>query len=450
MEHVGADQLFAVYNRRAPISQVGDPRRDERKRWVMLVTQAVEHEGAATLGGLLPALVAELPAVLDDVSRMLEGSWPGYADFLTRERSSVTAAGQDALRRIVDTACRTLRGLPPRERPEEPDDELAVFEEVGRAEWRAGTGLTTLLTAYGAAAAAGWRRMAATAVEHGVSADAMAQLAEAVFVLVDQLSAASARGYVQEQERSAAERERARGDLVELLLSDRSDERLVTATADRARWHLPATAALVVVDPDDQVAARALPRLPGAWLSVRRPGLVGAIVPDPGGPGQRARLTQALRGVEAVVGPTVALPRLPAVTRFTQVAARLQREGALTARPLFVDEHLDAIIVHNDSKLLEALAQRVLEPLATLPKDTQLRLEETLTSWLRHLGDQTAVAAELHIHRQTVRYRMGQLREAFDGRLDDPETRLQLLLVLGWRSPAAAPAGIPQQGRHRP
>ena len=35
------------------------------------------------------------------------------------------------------------------------------------------------------------------------------------------------------------------------------------------------------------------------------------------------------------------------------------------------------------------------------------------------------------MHAQTVRYRMGQLRELYGDRLDDPETVLALMVALG-------------------
>ena len=38
------------------------------------------------------------------------------------------------------------------------------------------------------------------------------------------------------------------------------------------------------------------------------------------------------------------------------------------------------------------------------------------------------------MHPQTVRYRMGQLRELFGDRLDDPQTVLELTLALGARA----------------
>jgi DNA-binding PucR family transcriptional regulator len=59
-------------------------------------------------------------------------------------------------------------------------------------------------------------------------------------------------------------------------------------------------------------------------------------------------------------------------------------------------------------------------------------LADTLTSWLRNLGDRQAVAQELNIHPQTVRYRLGVLHEVFGEALDDPRARAKLMLALAW------------------
>ena len=43
----------------------------------------------------------------------------------------------------------------------------------------------------------------------------------------------------------------------------------------------------------------------------------------------------------------------------------------------------------------------------------------------------TTIAAALFVHPQTVRYRMGQLRELYGDRLEDPATVLELTVALG-------------------
>jgi DNA-binding PucR family transcriptional regulator len=118
-------------------------------------------------------------------------------------------------------------------------------------------------------------------------------------------------------------------------------------------------------------------------------------------------------------------------------AARLRH--VLPDDPLFVDEHLDALVVHRDDLLLSALRRQYLAPLAGLPESTRDRLLETLKSWLMHMGNRKAVADELHVHIQTVRYRLAQLRELYGSALDDPGTRAALLLALAWGPAATEP-----------
>jgi DNA-binding PucR family transcriptional regulator len=109
---------------------------------------------------------------------------------------------------------------------------------------------------------------------------------------------------------------------------------------------------------------------------------------------------------------------------------------------VFIEDHLDAVIVHRDPGPLRALREQVLAPLSEVPLATRERLVETLASWLRQMGDRRAMAAELHIHPQTVRYRLGQLRELFGEALDDPRTRTRFTIAL---LSGAGPTFIPTE-----
>ena len=386
-----------------------------------------------SLVALVPALIERMPQLLDDVRGALDPDWPDYARFLAENRGEVGSAAELAVRRLVTLADAGGSAA---------DLEHELFEEIGRIQWRQGRDLTALLAAYQVGARVFWHSVSATAVELQVPPRTLAALAEAVFLFVDKLSSSSARGFVMEQSEAAATRERLRDELVGLLLSDRADADAVRAAARRAGWQVPETVAVVLANPENPTARSVLARMDPSSLVFSRPPLMGAIVPDPARPGLRRRLVQSLSGAEAVVGMAVPLDGLPASVYVAEIAARLQQTGVIPEDPVFTDKHLDAIIVHRDARLLEALRSQVLGPLTATSPASQERLQETLAAWLRHMGDRQAVAAELHVHPQTVRYRLARLHELFGPDLDDPDTRARLALALTW--------GTPGHGEHWP
>jgi DNA-binding PucR family transcriptional regulator len=112
--------------------------------------------------------------------------------------------------------------------------------------------------------------------------------------------------------------------------------------------------------------------------------------------------------------------------------ARAVRGLALRSGPEPVDteQHLASLVVSADPEALADLRERALAPLADLRPATAEKLEATLRSWLLHQGRRDDVAADLFVHPQTVRYRMGQLRELYGDALDDPATVLALTLAM--------------------
>ncbi|MDQ5807744.1 MAG: helix-turn-helix domain-containing protein, partial [Actinomycetota bacterium] len=90
---------------------------------------------------------------------------------------------------------------------------------------------------------------------------------------------------------------------------------------------------------------------------------------------------------------------------------------------------LDLILL-ADPALTRDLVARRLRPLDDLPPATRARLEETLAAWLDHHGEARPAAEALHVHVQTVRYRLNQLHDLFGTALHDPRARLELQLAL--------------------
>lgn len=376
---------------------------------------------------LVPAIVDRLPIILAEVRELLSEQHPDYAGFLTVDSAEVLIAAEGFIARLVGLAERDPSAIAPQLAS---GVEQAIFEEIGRSHYEQQQDVTHLLAAYRTGAAVAWRHVSETALQLGVPVETIAGMAAVIFAAVEQLSSSSLRGYVRAQTAAEHAQERLRHELAELLLSDRCDTGVIRVTAARAEWPLPRSAAVVLINPENEVGRVLLDRLDHSCLQLRRGEMLVTIVPDPEGPGRRKRLTTTLRGAGAVVGVTVPLERLPASLRLAEHALCLKH--VLPDDPLFVDEHLDAVLVHHDDRLLAALRRQYLAPLAELNEGTRARLCETLTSWLMNMGNRKAVAEELHVHPQTVRYRLGRLRELFGPALEDPGTRAALLLALAW------------------
>jgi hypothetical protein len=383
------------------------------------------------------ALLEGLPALLSEVRDRLAEHWPDYAAFLDSDRDAVVKPAALFVHRLLDMS---LADLSQPDGPMlDPADETIrlVFEQIGRRQLQEGNDLTRLLTAFQLGARVAWRHVASTALRLDFAPDNLAALADSVFVFVNQLSFSAANGYLQEQIDDAMARERRREDLANLLLSGRAGMEAVRTSALQAAWRIPETAAVVIFSDGEHELSRTLVgRLEPGALPIRRNGVVvGAIVPEPSGPGRRLQLSRELAGMGAVVGNPVPLAELPRSLEIARIAARLRKTGVLAGDPVYADEHLDALIVWRDESLVAALRQEMLAPLQGQTEAARDRLAETLASWLRHFGDRQAIAEELRIHPQTVRYRMARLRALYGDRLDDPESRARLFLALEWPAP---------------
>jgi hypothetical protein len=306
--------------------------------------------------------------------------------------------------------------------------------ELGRGEARSGRSMDALLAAYRVGARVSWRYLSASAVSAGLTVEQLARFAELVFAYIDQLSAASVAGHSDELETTGRVRTRYLERLAGLLLDGRPRPELMAA-AERADWSLPRTLTAVIL-PETAVRG-ALLSLDGRTLRSNQdvPGLdsttelVVLLVPDAEGR-SRPALLRSLDGRDAVVGP----PRPWAEAHTSYARARRALQLGLAAegsQPLDTDLRLADLVLRADVEALTDLRRRVLAPLDDLTAAAREKLVETLRAWLLHHGRREQIAAELFVHPQTVRYRMGQLREHYGTRLDDPRTVLELTIALG-------------------
>jgi hypothetical protein len=405
---------------------------------------------------VVAVLREQLPAVATHTVAAVTAEVPGYTGALSGPMGqNIEAAVQMALAGFLRLAAGSREADP--STPLGPTMEGAY--DLGRGEARNGRTMDALLGAYRVGARVAWRELSSVAATAGVEATTMAAFAELVFAYIDELSAASAAGHTDELSTSGRVRDRDLERLGQLLLAGAGDE-VLTAAAERADWPVPATLTAVLV-PSAQVRA-VLPALAASTL------VVGEDLPDSGAGGGsvdpsggadgeavpfslllvpdvdavgRRHLVRALSGRHAVVGPVRPWTRVRAsFDRAARTAALMVPTTTAYDAPLDTEDHLAELVVTADPDALRDLRARVLAPMSGLRPATRERLEATLRSWLLHQGRRDAVAAELHVHAQTVRYRMGQVRELYGDRLDDPATVHDLVLAL------SGPVG-PRHGR---
>ncbi|MDD7937020.1 helix-turn-helix domain-containing protein [Actinomycetospora lutea] len=344
------------------------------------------------------------------------------------------------------------------------DDALpdtTVYFELGRVEHRHGRTMDALQSAYRIGSRVLWRRIAAasegsdgsdgsdgsgrngTGGAHapddlGLGADDIFRLAEALFAYIEQLAAASVSGYAYEQSLAAGSRQARQHALVERLCRTPAPEPSeLESLAREAGWTPPKTlGALVLAEESLAVACR---RLPAEIAASAVDGVGVVFVPDPDGPGRVDALADALRGTPAVLGPTVTPDQVPRTVTRARAAWALQQDGSLPGEGLVRSEdHLLVLLLHADVTLTADLVAQRLEPLRRMTSAARDRAVTTLTAWLDAHGDVGEAATRLHVHPQTVRYRLARLKEAFAGVLDDPVGRLEVALALRAGGPGLA------------
>jgi len=320
-----------------------------------------------------------------------------------------------------------------------PLPDLSIYEAMGREEHRQGRTLDALQSAYRVGARVSWRACAAYGEQAQVPPDVMYRLAEAIFAFIDRLAAASVAGYAAGQSLREGTLQARRQALLELLVAAVPPTPADLQEAARAAsWTVPARVAVLALAEGDPVSlARRMPE--GTLAAAHAPvGLL--LVPEPERPGQPGAVEEALRGRRAVLGPSV--PVLEAARSAARARAgwALHAAGRLGDAPVArTDDHLLDLLVAGDAGLAAELTQRRLAALDALPAGARTRAYETLRAWLDAHGDVATAGEALHVHAQTVRYRLARVREAIgDTALDDPQARLELQLALRVAGPRTA------------
>ncbi len=305
-----------------------------------------------------------------------------------------------------------------------------VYVGLGRGEVSQGRSLDSLLSAYRVGARVSWRRLGDAGLEAGLEPEVLNLLAESIFAYIDGISVESLEGYAEASRAVEGERERLRTRLLGLLARDppAASEDIKAAARDAA-WRLPKVAAMLACPPED--LGRLLPGLPAGSIASTLGELGCVVVPDPEGPGHSRELKRAARKVTVALGPSVEPGQLGrSWSAAAKLAEAIARGDVSDSGVVRAEDHLMELALSDGGEPLRAIAERRLAPLAELTPRAQKRMVETLLAYLRLQGAVPAIAEELHVHPQTVRYRLGRLRELLGDQIDDADARFELEAVL--------------------
>lgn len=367
----------------------------------------------------------ELPAITGEILETIAGEVPEYARPLEGAfgrglRTGVGEALSQFVALIRDPEAGRGRGR-------------EVYLQLGRGEQRVGRTLDSLQAAYRIGARVAWRRFAAAGGRAGLESEHLALLAEAIFAYIDELSADSVEGYAEAQAAVEDLRRRRRQELAALLVRDEADPAELAALARAAEWPLPARVALGACADDDLGALSA--RLPLDSLATTIDGVGCVVIPDPDAPGRRRELSRAASRLTLALGPTTEPGDAAESWRLAAGLLRAAAAGAVSGGELLlVEEHLPDLLLFEAAHLTGLIASRRLRPLDGLTPKARIRMSDTALAYVRHHGNAVAMAAQLHVHPQTARYRIARLRELFGEQLDDPDVRFEMEIALRARA----------------
>jgi PucR C-terminal helix-turn-helix domain len=305
-----------------------------------------------------------------------------------------------------------------------------VYVELGRGELRQGRTLDSLQAAYRVGARVAWRRFAQAGRRAELDSEALSLLAEAIFAYIDELSADSVEGYAEAQAGIEDERRRRQRELVALLLreppGDAADLRAAVAAAS---WKLPGRCAALACAAADLV--HIAHRVPADSLVAEFDETGCVLLADPDGPGRAAEVERAVAAVPAVLGPVGEPAKLPESWGLAKACLLATQAGALPSEGLVcAEDNLAELLLFEGSALADRIAAQRLAPLEALTEKARERMRETALAYVRHRGNSVEMAAALHLHPQTVRYRIARLRELLGDQLDDPDARFELEVAL--------------------
>ncbi|QFG22202.1 CdaR family transcriptional regulator [Actinomadura sp. WMMB 499] len=365
----------------------------------------------------------------------LDGTLRSYvpevaAEVTVRIRREVPALGAA---RYLDSFVESLIGhfLDLLDESGPPSDEiLGRAREAGVREAAEGRGPDVLPAAARLGAGIAIARLSEHAERLGlrVEISAVGKIAQMVFAYTDRIAEAVIAGHGGSGAHAVGEDEKRRRELLDLLLTPCPGAAEIKAAARSAGWPMPRTVAVIALG-----AGGPRPVLPPDALFGLHLDEPCLLLPDPDGPARRRQVAAGLRGRTAAIGPTVGVADAARSLRWAYRTLSLVRSGRITAegsRPVRSADHLPRLMTSWGADLVELVAADRLAPLDAVRPSVRRELEVTLLALLECHFRAIVTAARLHVHPQTVRYRLRRLEALFGEELYEPRNQLDMHLLL--------------------
>jgi hypothetical protein len=346
-------------------------------------------------------------------------SIPGY-----RRLPQPVLVGQilDISRRNVDLFFRYLAvGQPP------GDEDLAAFRRSAKDRASEGMPLEDLLHAYRLGSRIGWNALEEAALPDERSA--LLHGAEVLLDYIDQVSAAVSQAYLEERQHLVSEEERQLRNLLDALIDGGTLPAELRALAEQVG--LPLTdqyrpfAAAVHEAPARRHSELASALRDRGVLALTEGVRVAGLAPN----GNVASMPGLGNDVVVALGRSTPRADLASALDDMRLLADLGRRLGRTGL-VAVDELLPELLLASAPRFASELRQRVLGPLETGRPQRTADLVKTLSVYLDSGLDRRSAATRLHVHPNTLDYRLRQVHELSALDVHRPEDLVLVALAL--------------------
>jgi PucR C-terminal helix-turn-helix domain/GGDEF-like domain len=310
--------------------------------------------------------------------------------------------------------------------------------ETGRRRADQGVPLPVVLHAYRVAGKFIWSAILAEAAGDEVATTALLEAGSELWLIIDERSGAVTDAYRDAIAARAHSDSQTRNALLDVVLrGDLGEGSRLWESAATLRLPQTGTFAVVAAQPPRP----AVESIPNAEEALRHRGIrsawrveidahvgVVALTPRAGIDKLCTHLAELTTGPVGLSTPYPSLDRTPAALRQARLACATATPGS--GEIVRYEQVPVAILLASAPDAGTAVARAILGPVLDLPAPECDVLLGTLRVWFAQRGATSAAADRLHVHRNTVRYRLKRIEDLTGHRLSEPTGIAELHLAL--------------------